>query len=239
MTTPLPLEQAADSFAQLARRVYQGATYADIYREICRLAVEVVPGCDHACVTTLTGGEEHVLQATTDDVAALVDEIEWEVGEGPCVDAIMSQRFEWDPDITSHPTWPRLAARVLGTTPVRGMTGYRIVVNDRKVGALNLFSDRAGALTQDDADMGAILVSFASVAIAAANQREEASGLREGLLSNREIGKALGILMATHGVSDEEAFERLRHASNQLNTRLAEVARGIVAHHNAAGDDSA
>jgi len=239
MTTPLPFDEAAGAFKNLAQLVYAGETYPAIYEEICRLAVALIPACDHACIPTIRGGEEPVLQASTDDVAAFVDRLEWETGEGPCVDAIMTQRFEWDPNITEHPAWPRLAERVLAETPVRGMIGYRIVVSERKVGALNVFSDTAGALTQEDADIGAILVSFASVAITAAGQREEAASLREGMLSNREIGKALGMLMATHSISDQEAFDRLRGASNRLNTRLVEVARRIVAEHNKASGDSA
>lgn len=237
MTTSVSPDEAIRTFADLAQLVYHGATYAEVYEEICRMARTVVPGCDHACITTISAGEGPVLQATTDEVAALVDRLEWEVGEGPCVDAIMTQRFEWDADITVDPAWPKLAERILRETPVRGMVGYRIVVHERKVGALNLFADAAGALTQEDADMGAILVSFASVALTAAHQREEAAGLREGLLSNREVGKALGMLMATHGVSDEEAFARLRHVSNRLNTRLAEVARRVVSDHNASFAD--
>jgi len=239
MTTSLPLDDAAGAFKNLAQLVYAGETYAAIYEEICRLAVALIPGCDHACIPTVRGGEEPVLQASSDETAAFVDRLEWETGEGPCVDAILSQRFEWDPDITHNPAWPRLAERVLAETPVKGMIGYRIVVSDRKVGALNVFSDTAGALTQEDADIGTILVSFASVAITAANQREEAASLREGMLSNREIGKALGMLMATHDISDREAFDRLRSASNQLNTRLVEVARRIVAEHNASAGDTA
>jgi hypothetical protein len=234
MTTP-PLDEAAAAFSGLAQLVYRGETYASIYEQICQTALAVVPGCDRACIVTVSAGEKPVLQAATDDVAALIDQLEWETGEGPCVDAILTERFEWDPDITVEPAWPRLADRILGDTPVRGMTGYRIV-SERKIGALNLFSDTPGALTQEAADMGAILVSFAAVSLTAAGQREEARNLREGMLSNREIGKALGMLMATHGLNDHEAFESLRTVSNRLNTRLAEVARRIVAEHNASPD---
>jgi hypothetical protein len=239
MASSRSLDEAASTFSILAQLVYHGQTYAEVYTEICRIAPIVVPGCDRACITTISAGEQPVLEATTDEIAALVDGMEWEVGEGPCVDAILTQRFEWDPDITRHPTWPKLADRILAETPVRGMIGYRIVVNDRKVGALNMFSDAAGAFTQEDADMGAILVSFASVALTAAGQREEAASLRKGMLSNREIGKAVGMLMVTHDLSDEDAFQRLRQASNRLNTRLADVAQRVVAGHRADSDGSA
>lgn len=239
MTSSIPLSEATDAFGALAELVYQGETYPRIYEEICRTAVAAVPGCDRACITTVSAGQEPVLQATTDDVAAMVDGLEWKTGEGPCVDAIMSQRFDWDPDITTNPTWPRLAERLLRGTPVRGMIGYRIMVGERKVGALNLFADTPGAFTPEGADMGAILASFASVALTAAAQREEAVGLRHGVLSNREIGKALGILMATHGVSDDAAFERLRAASNHLNTRVVDIARRILEEHNGTSNHSA
>jgi GAF domain-containing protein len=233
MTDVAALDEAAGAFWDLAQRVYRGESYRGIYDEICRTALAVVPGCDHACITTIGAGQPPELQATTDDIARLVDRLEWETREGPCVDAILSQRFEWDADITRNPTWPRLAGRVLAETPVRGMIGYRIIVGERKIGALNLLSDTPGAFTQEDADMGAILASFASVAVTAASQHEEARSLREGLLSNREIGKAVGLLMATHAISDQDAFERLRQASTQLNIRLAEIARRIVGEHNA------
>jgi len=233
MTSSASSDGAAGAFATLAELVYAGQSYDEIFTEICRAALTVVPGCDRACITTVSAGQQPVLEATTDEIAAYVDGLEWETREGPCVDAILTQRFEWDPDITTRPVWPKLAERIVRETPVRGMIGYRIVVDERKIGALNMFSDEPGAFTQEAADMGALLVSFATVALTAATQREETATLRQGMLSNREIGKAVGMLMATHDLSDEEAFRRLREASNRLNTRLADIAARMMAEHRA------
>ena len=239
MTSEVSLDDAAEAFASLAQLVYRGRAYKEVFDEICRTALTVVPGCDRACITSVGADQEPVLEATTDDIAAYVDKIEWEVGEGPCRDAIVTQRFEWDADITILPAWPKLAERILQETPVRGMIGYRIMVEGKKVGALNMFSDVPGAFSPEAADMGALLVSFASVALSAANQREEAASLREAMMSNREIGKAVGMLMATHDISDAEAFQRLRAASNRLNTRLSDIAAQVVAGHQATLDDDA
>lgn len=238
MTSSFSLDGAADAFTTLAELVYGGQSYDEIFTAICRAALTVVPGCDRACIVTLSEGEERILEAATDDVAAYVDKLEWETGEGPCVDAILVQRFEWDRDITTTPTWPKLAERILDETPVRGMIGYRIVVDERKIGALNMFSDEPGAFTQEAADMGALLVSFASVALTAASRREETTSLRQGMVSNREIGKAIGMLMVTHDLTDEAAFQRLRDASNRLNTRLADLAADIVEQHRASVEGS-
>ena len=58
--------------------------------------------------------------------------------------------------------------------------------------------------------------------------------LRDGLQSNREIGKAVGLLMAFHQISDDDAFGMLRKASQDMNIKLADVARQVVDHHRAA-----
>lgn len=232
MTQSTHLGAAASAFADLADLVYGGESYAGVYEAICKVAVEVVPGCDHACVTTMRAGERPVCEAATDDVARAIDELEWQTGEGPCLDAILSSRFEWDADITRGSAWPELAERALRETPVRGMIGYRLLTGDRKVGALNLLSDTPGGFTEEAADMGAIVASFASVAITAANRQEAADSLRAGLESNREIGKAVGLLMATHSSTDEKAFAMLRDASSRLNVRLADIARQAVRDHN-------
>ena len=58
--------------------------------------------------------------------------------------------------------------------------------------------------------------------------REEAATLRQGLTSNREIGKAVGLLMAAHHISGQEAFELLRSTSQELNMKLAQVASQVI-----------
>ncbi len=63
------------------------------------------------------------------------------------------------------------------------------------------------------------------------HERLTAKTLRDGLQSNREIGKAVGLLMAFHQISDDAAFDMLRKASQDMNIKLAEVARQVVEHH--------
>jgi transcriptional regulator with GAF, ATPase, and Fis domain len=227
-----PLDDAVKAFEAVAELIYQADSYGEVYEAICRAAVSAVPGCDHACVTTMRAGEKPTCEAATDEVARTVSEIESVTGQGPCLDAILTQSFEREPDITTTSAWPVFAARVVGETPVRGIVGYRILVGDRKAGALNLYSDTPGALTADAESVGAILAAFASVALAAASAHESARSLRDALDSNREIGKAIGLLMATNSLSDTEAFGTLREASSKLNMRLALVARQVIDDHN-------
>ena len=213
-------------FQALARLIYIGSSFEEVYQHLVDTAPQVVSGCDHASLM-LAKRDGYVTAAASDEVARHIDELERELGEGPCVDAIDEEVGQIDADITKHSSWPRLAERVLAETPVRGMAGYRIVLEGKKVGALNLFSDTPGVL-EHTGDEGAVLSAFASVALMSLGQRERAESLSRGLASNREVGKAIGLLMAAHQIGSDEAFELLRKASNDMNMKLTEVAREVI-----------
>jgi GAF domain-containing protein len=214
-------------FQALAQLIYQGSTFEEVYQHLVDTAPRIVDGCDHASLM-LARRDGYETAAASDDIARQIDALERELGEGPCVDAIADEVASIDPDISEHSTWHRLAERVVAETPVRGMAGYRIVVEGKKVGALDLFSDTPGAFRKDGGDEGAVLSSFASVALMSMVNQERADSLRRGLESNREVGKAIGLLMAAHHIGSEEAFEVLRKASNDMNMKLTEVAREVV-----------
>jgi len=211
--------------------VYASDDYSEVFEAAVNAAPRLVHGCDHASLMMRRNGR-YATTAASDETAQTIDAFELELGEGPCLDAIMDEAVFHDADLTDGSPWPRLTARVLAETPVRGMAGFRIIVDQKKTGALNLFSDRAGALNQQSVDQGIVLASFISVAMIAADERQAANTLREGLHSNREIGKAIGLMMAFHKISDAGAFDMLRVASQEMNIKLSEVARQVVEHHN-------
>ncbi len=221
-------EEVTKAMSALAEILYGRTDYDEIYAEISSLTVELVPGCDHAAIAILRGGRELTVHGATSAVAQLAEQIQGELREGPCFDAIVDEAFQMDSDLTVDPTWPAFSARVLAETPVRGGIGYRIRVGDQMAGSLNLFSETPGALDEGSARLGALLAAFASVTLAGAAEHRRAESLREGLLSNRVIGKATGILMVAHGISDEEAFRVLRQASQDLNIKLAQIAARVV-----------
>jgi hypothetical protein len=237
MTDELPLPVAEEDvepgtvFRALADFIYASDDFDQVYGAICQAAPLMVTGCDHASLMLRHRGE-FVTAAANDDVARHIDELERTLGEGPCVDAIVDEAVFMDGDLTDGSPWPQLTARAMAETSVRGMAGFRLIVDGKKSGALNLFSDNAGGLTPQSIDEAVLLASFVSVALLATGERQTATTLRAGLESNREIGKAVGLLMAFHKINDEDAFGLLRKASQDMNLKVAEVARRVVAHHN-------
>lgn len=232
MQTPIPRE-ATEAFAALAKLVYTGSGSEEILTAICETAIDLIPGADHACISTLDDNEQLRTQAASDDIARLMDELESATHEGPCVDSIVEDSVQHDADISNGSKWPKLAELTLEQTPVRGMIGYQLRDGLGAPAAFNVFSDTAGALTKESVDIGAVLAAFTSVSLAAAERKTTAENLRKGLESNREIGKAVGLLMAAHKVTDEEAFQILRSASSRTNTKLAALAEQINESHRA------
>lgn len=236
-TPPAGGDLTQDLFGRLSHILYASDDAQDIYTAIITSATTLVPGCDHASIMVRNKDGAFVTAAATDDVARHIDTLERLYREGPCVDAVVDDAPQFEPDLHEAPQWPTLAREIMAQTPVRAVAGFRIVAGDRKIGALNLFSDTVHGMDGVSSDRAIVLAAFAGVAVTALRAREQARSLASGLQSNREIGKAVGLLMAFHKVSDTQAFEILNRTSQDMNVRLAEVAHRVVEHHNAGHPD--
>lgn len=63
---------------------------------------------------------------------------------------------------------------------------------------------------------------------APAESRRQVEHLRRARASNRAIGTAIGVLMASEHITSEQAFARLRRKSNASNVKLADVAEQVA-----------
>ncbi len=231
MSTSYPPELLT-TFRAMAEVVYAGESHATVHQGLCDAAVQLIDGCDRASLM-LRRRSTVTTAAASDEVARSIDDLERDLGEGPCIDAIDNDQPDQHhcTDLSEGSKWPALARQIMQDTPVRGMAGFRIRLSKDLVGALNVFSDTPGALTEHSLDQASMLSAFASVALAAQERGEEATTLRRGLESNREIGKAIGLMMAMHSIDDAQAFEMLSTVSQEMNIKLAEVAAQVVRHH--------
>jgi GAF domain-containing protein len=218
---------APDDFSVLAQRLRDGRSVDEIQQIVVESAVGLIDGCDRAAIGMLDGDTFHSV-ASTDEVMRLIDDLQNDVGEGPCLEASTDGIAQVDNDITVSSKWPRLAAIVVERTPVRAMLAVPLLDGGHRSGALNVFADSIDAFDDEAVGAAAILASFASVAIAGARHSERADQLAKGLETNREIGAAVGILMATHRISQDDAFDMLSQASQRLNRKLRDIATGIV-----------
>lgn len=225
----IPEGQAlAGAFAQIARDLQTEATPEQAGTRIVAAAVQTVPGCHHAGVSLVYRYGRIETTAASDDVAAAVDAIQYELRQGPCLETIRDHESYLISDLATESRWPSFSRRAAEEIGIRSMLSLRLFVGDDTLGALNLYSREVDAFDEDGRAIGAILAAHAAVAMSTARDRQRAEHLERAVESNREIGMAMGVVMANGLQTPEQAFEMLRRASQQLNVKLREVASAVV-----------
>ena len=214
------------AFADIAI-ILAGSTFDDTLRKVVSFAVETVDGCDHAGVSVIEGRSIRT-HAPTDDVPERVDAIQYDVGQGPCLDAIREHHVFESGDLRDEARWPDFSARAVAETGVLSMVAFRLFIEADTMGALNMYSMAANAFSEDSHAVGAVLAAHAAVAMQSARRQEHVEQLEQALISRAMIGQAVGMLMASRRIDSEEGFDLLRGASQRLNVKLRDVAQRVV-----------
>lgn len=215
---------AVDGFAALAHSLSSAPGVDETLDRIVELAVHAL-GCHFAGVTYANARTGEVeTGAASHDVVRAGDAAQYEVREGPCLQAMQDAATYLVHDTVIDPRWPRWGRRAeqLG---LRSVIGVRLLDDGDTMGALNLYAGHPHAFTEPDVGVAEVYAAHASVALGAA--REE-SHLRRAMDSRHLVGMAQGILMDRYGLDPQQAFAVLRRYSQQHNIKLRHVAEQLV-----------
>lgn len=170
---------------------------------------------------------------TSDDVSALIEELQFTLGEGPCIDAHRDHQPVGEPDL-ADPAVTRWAVFTAAAVDAgaRAVFGFPIDLGPISVGALNLYRNRPGPLTTDQHADAEILASVAARTIVAtqagAVPGELGADLTAGGNFRHVVHQAAGMVSVQLGVPVEEALIRLRAHAFRHDRSVADVARDIV-----------
>jgi hypothetical protein len=194
---------------------------------VVEFAVRSVPGAEHAGITLSRDGAHFSTIAATGDLPHRVDRIQYDLDEGPCLQALSLSDIVWSADLSKEQQWPKFAARAVELTGVRSMLSYRLDLNSAQRGALNFYATTPRALGEHALPVGAIFAAYTSLTLLNQIHHEMVMNLQRALESNREIGVAIGILMARALCTQQQAFDRLRTASQGLHRKLRDIAEQV------------
>jgi transcriptional regulator with GAF, ATPase, and Fis domain len=172
------------------------------------------------------------LVAASTEQARLIELIQLQNLEGPCLDAYQSGQPVQQADLRDgDPRWPRFttAAVDAGYLSVQAMP---MRLRDTVLGAVNLFSQEAGPLDADTVTLGQALADAATIGIvhqrALARQEIVTEQLQTALNSRILIEQAKGFLSHSLGTTVDDAFALMRGYARSSNRRLTEVADDVV-----------
>ena len=216
----------------LSRVVLVDRTLDEVLGEITSLAKLGIPGADAVSITLLRNDKAYTA-AFDGEMALAADELQYERGYGPCMDAGRGGVVLRVDDMTTETRWPDYVARLLAETPVRSSLSVPLPYQGATIGALNIYSSRPAAFASPES-LGAALEAAEVIAVAVANADahwqlgEQARNMRLAMDSRAVIEQAKGVLMAQRRLDAEQAFEVLREASQRYNRKLRDIATGIV-----------
>jgi GAF domain-containing protein len=219
-----PEVELAEAFGEIARTLLAEEDLDATLNRIVHLAVDTIDPCEH-CGITVVQGHDITSPASSDEVPAIVDRLQSETGEGPCVDAIREHEVFQTGDLLHEARWPEFARRASVESGIESILSFRLFVEGDTLGSLNLYSTRADAFDANDVAVGAVFATHASVAWS--NSRL-VGNLKAGMATRELVGEAIGILMARQHISDVEAFAVLKRASQRLNIKLNLIAQQVV-----------
>jgi hypothetical protein len=171
---------------------------------------------------------------TTNEVSALMEELQFGLGEGPCVDAHRHDRPVLEPDL-AEPITPRWLAFTGPAVDAgaRAVFGFPLQLGAIRLGALNLYRDRPGPLTDEQYADALVMADVATRAIltvqADAPPGKLAQELAAGADFHHVVHQASGMVSAQLDVSVGQALIRLRAYAFGNDRPLRGVAEDVVA----------
>lgn len=195
---------------------------------LIRLAVTSVPHSDRACLSSAgPDGEALHTLASSDEIAKSLDAVQAAAGHGPFFDAHRDGQLVHVPDLRHDGRWPDFSPQALAAG-ARAVLSVRLQTELGEAAALTFYADRADAFEPLDFEVAEVFASIVALAMQGARYREQAANLEIALASNRQIGTAIGIIMARELVTAEQAFARLRDASQRRHLKLRVIADDVV-----------
>jgi GAF domain-containing protein len=232
VSTPGTMQPVEALWRALSRVQLADRELDDVLGEVTRLAAEHVPGAESTSIT-LVRGDTPMTAAHCGDMALAADELQYERGHGPCLDAGRAGVQIRIDDMHTEPRWSDYTARVV-EVGVRSSLSTPLPYQGRSIGALNLYSTRPAAFaSEDSAEAGREVAEAVAVAVANADAHAQlgahARNMQLAMESRAVIEQAKGVLMAQRHVDAEAAFDLLRDASQRYNRKLRDIAAGVVA----------
>ena len=216
----------ATSLADAARTMDAAPSLEDALAAIARAARISLPRFEHIGISTIDSRGRVTTRAATSEVVKGLDDLQYTLAEGPCVDTLRDQDVVLAPDIRHDQRWPAFTREAVATYDLRSEMAVKLFLDDEgTLGCLNLYSTNSRDIDPEDEHVAEVFAAHAAVALGHAREVDQ---LHQALQSSRTIGTAIGIVMERYHLDRDRAFGFLTRASSHANLKVRDVAARIV-----------
>lgn len=200
---------------------------------LCKLAVRTLPATGVGISVMSGRPDTPSLSTASDVVSGQVEDLQFVLGEGPCLEAYTARKpvVAVDLGLEASGRWPAYspAAQNLG---VRAVFAFPMQVGSARLGVLDVYQDQPGALSEPAMAMAQVFADAAMTSLLAgqqaAGQDRSPEALEDALHHRMEVYQAQGMVQVQLEVSTGEAMLRLRAYAFAAGRSISEVAADIV-----------
>jgi GAF domain-containing protein len=214
--------ELADVMGEVARTLHEPESIDDVLGRLVHVARDAIPA-EFVGVSIASPKGIHTAAASHPLVINL-DQVQYELSEGPCLDAMRHHTATAVADLRTDNRWPRFGPRAVAAGVISQM-GIEIFRQRSTVGGLNLYASRPSAFDDDTRHAAALFARHAGLAL---EKSLTITNLTEALQTRQSIGQAIGIVMQRYTLDEAQAFKHLVRISQTTNIKLRDVARSVV-----------
>lgn len=214
----------AEELARASESMNASRTFSEALDAIVGATRTSLPEFPHVSISMRRRDGTFETAAGTDQLAWELDAVQYELGDGPCVQAVEHEPVVVVENLRHEQRWPRYVATA-AAKGVRSQVAVRLFSDKRHVAGLNLYSTEHDGVDQLSADTARLFATHAAIILGHAQQEDQ---LNQALVSRKAIGQAIGILMERYRIDADRAFQFLVRASSSSNVKLRDVAEEIV-----------
>ncbi len=223
-------EDVSGSVTDLQKALLSTQSIEQFLQELALLAARLVAD-GLSCGMTMRPNGRPVTVACSDELASQVNEVQYQLGDGPCLHAMRQGLLVRIDDTADAAAWPEFESEATARG-IRSCLALPLIADGKPVGALNIYARAADAFGATETRRAERFAENASGALALALRLASYAALtdqlRSSLASRTVIDQALGVIMAQERCTQGRAFALLRHASQNRNVKLRDLAAAIV-----------
>jgi GAF domain-containing protein len=211
--------------AEAARLMYGAPDLSTALETVVQAAKLALPDIDHVGISISHRDGRIETVAATDNLVWKLDELQYQLDEGPCLQAIRDMTVIEVNNLPEHESlWPRFVPRA-SALGLRAQMGLRLYVDDETLGGLNLYSTSSNRIEPEVRQAAELFATHAALEMGHVRHEEN---LNSALATRKVIGQAVGIVMERYQLDEDRAFLYLARVSQHSNIKLRDVAAELV-----------
>jgi GAF domain-containing protein len=218
-------QDIARALTEAARGISRQGSLEETLNAIVNVAQGSLPGFDQVGISLLHRKGNVETKAATGDLVWTLDKVQYELGEGPCVDTLRDKVVVEVPNLRHDQRWPRYVPRAVNEG-LKAQLAVKLYLDEEgTLGGLNVCSTTREDIDPEAVQMAELFAAHAAIALGYAREREN---LNEALYSRKVIGQAIGLVMERYNLTEERAFAFLVRGSSHANIKLRDIAQAMV-----------